>query len=888
MIASAKSSPAKLAGLLGLVLALALWSGCGGGMNAGGSNGSTANPMKIAPPKATLRGGDTLQFSASLAGNMNAAIVWSVNGVVGGNATVGRIDAKGMYTAPLSVPMPNPVQVQVTSATDPSVSASSSVSVQNPLPVPQAVSPILLPVGNFSLTVTGLNFVAGSTVLFGGTPLATTFVSHSQLTAMGTTTAAQKGTVQISVQNPDPGKITSTTSLSVQVGAAGQVSVLVIPSTVQIHAGDFFTFRTAVNGAGGNTAVKWAINGVANGNATLGTISAGGIYVAPATLPSPNTIQVQATSLLDTTATSSAAVTLTNPLPIVTSVVPANVPVGDFTLVVSGQKFVNGAVVSFAGTFLPTTFVSSTLLTATGTATAAEAGIVQVSVINPDPGSATSNVVALQVGSSGNGLSTSAAARLLEQSTWGVTPQLLSHVQAVGMQTFLDEQFAAPISTYPAPGANDDMSFVQQRFFTNALAGQDQLRQRVAWGLSQIMVSSAVKVNDPSAFVLWQNMFQNDAFGNFSTLLTDVTLSPVMGNYLDMVNNDKPGNGVDPNENYAREVMQLFSIGLEQLNQDGTQQLDGSGIPIPTYDQDTIEGFAHTFTGWTYPTKPGATAHFRNPEYYGGPMIPFDSHHDTGSKLLLNGVTLPAGGTTQGDLTAALQNIFNHPNVGPFISKQLIQRLVTSNPSPEYVARVAGVFNDNGSGVRGDLKAVVAAILLDEEARRGDDPAQAQPADGHLKEPVLFITNLLLAMNATSDGAGLADRASDMKQPPFFSPTVFNFYHPDHVIQGTTLLGPEFEILNTSTAISRINFVNSLVYGQVSSTTTVNLSEYVPLAAAPDQLVDAVAAVMLHGQMSSDTRGTLISTLSGISDNTRRTKAAFYLIGSSSQFQVEH
>jgi uncharacterized protein (DUF1800 family) len=361
-----------------------------------------------------------------------------------------------------------------------------------------------------------------------------------------------------------------------------------------------------------------------------------------------------------------------------------------------------------------------------------------------------------------------------------------------------------------------------------------------------------------------------------------------MGHYLDMVNNDKPGNGVDPNENYAREVLQLFSIGLEQLNPDGTKQLDSSGNSIPTYDQDTIEGFAHTFTGWTYPTKPGATARFNNPEYYGGPMIPFDSHHDTGTKLLLNGVTLPAGGTTQADLTAALQNIFNHPNVGPFISKQLIERLVSSNPSPDYVGRVAAVFADNGSGVRGDLKAVVTAILLDPEARRGDDPAQAQPSDGHLKEPVLFITNLLRGMNGTSDGSNLADVASDMKQPPFFSPTVFNFYHPDHVIEGTTLFGPEFEIFNTSTTISRINFVNTLVYGQLNNTTTVDISGYVPLAATPDQLVSAVAAVMLHAQVSDDMRNTLVTTLTSITDNTRRTKAAFYLIGSSSQFQVEH
>jgi uncharacterized protein (DUF1800 family) len=694
--------------------------------------------------------------------------------------------------------------------------------------------------------------------------------------------------VKITVQNPDPGKIVSAASLNVQVGAAGQVSVQVIPSTAQITAGSTLQYRATVDGAGSNTAVKWAINGIPNGNATLGTINASGVYQAPATVPNPNTVQVQATSLADTTATATGTATLTNGVPVVNAVLPTTIPVGNFTLVVSGRRFASGAVVSFGGSFLPTTFISSTELTATGTATSAQAGTVQVTVINPDPGSQTSNAFALQIGTSANTLSAAAAARLLEQSTWGVNPSSLSHLQAVGVQAFLNEQFAAPVSTYAAPASTDDMTFVQNRFFNSALTGQDQLRQRVAWGLSQIMVASGVKINNPSAFVLWQNMFLNDAFGNVSTLLTDVTLSPTMGNYLDMVNNDKPNNGVDPNENYAREVLQLFSIGLKHLNPDGTVQLDGSNNPIPTYTQDTIEGFAHTFTGWTYPTKPGATAQFRNPEYYGGPMIPFDSHHDTGTKLLLNGVTLPAGGTTQADLTAALQNIFNHPNVGPFISKQLIERLVTSNPSPEYVGRVAAVFADNGSGVRGDLKAVVTAVLLDPEARRGDDATQAQPNDGKLKEPVLFITNLLRAMNGVSDGATLSDRASDMKQPPFFSPTVFNFYHPDHVIQGSTLIGPEFEIFNTSTTIARINLVNTLVYGQVSNTTTVDLSGYVPLAANPDQLVTAIAAVMLHGQVSDSTRSTLVSSLSAISDSTRRTKAAFYLIGSSSQFQVEH
>jgi uncharacterized protein (DUF1800 family) len=887
MIAAKRFSISKFTGALVLSLAMLVLSGCGGGMNVGGS-GSTSNGVVITPAGMSLRAGDSTQFSAKVTGNANQSVDWSVNGIPTGNATVGTIDATGKYKAPASLPTPNSVKIAATSVADKTLSATTSVTLQNPIPVAQTVSPTFLPVGNFTVTIGGANFVSGSKVLFGGTALATTYVSSSQLKATGTTTSAQVGTVKVMVENPDPGKSDSAAFLNVQIGAAGKVQVQIVPPTAQIAAGALFQYRAAVSGAGGNTAVKWAVNGIPGGNATVGTIDALGYYKAPTTIPTPNTVQVEAISVADTTAVSIGTATLTNPAPVVTAVLPTSIPVGDFTLVVTGQQFASGAVVSFGGTFLPTTFVSSTQLTAKGTSTAAQAGTVEVTVINPDPGSLTSNAFALEVGTPANALSAAAAGRFLEQSTWGVNPQSLSHLQAVGVQAYLNEQFAAPISTFPAPGSNDDMSFVQKRLFTNALTGQDQLRQRVAWGLSQIMVASAVKINNPSAFVLWQNMFQNDAFGNFSTLLTDVTLSPVMGNYLDMVNNDKPGNGVDPNENYAREVLQLFSIGLEELNPDGTLQLDGSGNPIPTYTQDTIEGFAHTFTGWTYPTQPGASPRFRNPEFYGGPMIPFDSHHDTGTKLLLNGTTLPAGGTTQDDLTAALQNIFNHPNVGPFISKQLIERLVTSNPSPEYVGRVAAVFADNGSGVRGDLKAVVTAILMDQEARRGDDPAQAQPNDGKLKEPVLFIANLLRAMNGVSDGASLSDRSSDMKQPPFFSPSVFNFYHPDHLIDGTNLFGPEFEIFNTSTDISRINFVNSLVYGSVSSTTTVDISGYVPLAVNPDQLVTDVAAVMLHGQVSDNMRATLVTTLSGISDNTRRTKAAFYLIGSSSQFQVQH
>jgi uncharacterized protein (DUF1800 family) len=294
------------------------------------------------------------------------------------------------------------------------------------------------------------------------------------------------------------------------------------------------------------------------------------------------------------------------------------------------------------------------------------------------------------------------------------------------------------------------------------------------------------------------------------------------------------------------------------------------------------------FTGWGYYSAPGQAPDFYQGQNYNGPMQGHDDHHDTGPKLLLNGVTLPAGGTAQGDLTAALQNIFNHPNVGPFISTRLIQHLVTSNPSPAYVSRITAVFNNNGSGVRGDLKAVVTAILMDPEARRGDDPTQVQASDGHLKEPVLFMMNLLRATNATSDGANLNNYASGMKQEPFESPTVFNFYPPDNMIAGTTLLGPEFRIFNSTTAMSRINFVNDLAFGSVGNTTKIDISAYVALAPNPAELIDSLSGVLTHGPLSDGARSTILSTVTNLTDNTKRAKTALYLIGSSSQFQVAH
>jgi len=336
------------------------------------------------------------------------------------------------------------------------------------------------------------------------------------------------------------------------------------------------------------------------------------------------------------------------------------------------------------------------------------------------------------------------AVRLLEQATWGPTAALLAHVKRVGAAAFLDEQFALPPTRYtafaPVP-ANRPESCVddrtqpvtptsfcardnytpfqlQREFFRNAVTAPDQLRQRVAFALSQILVVSATEVNHAYAMQRYQQMLADLAFGNFRDLLVQVTLSPAMGRYLDMANNAKPNpvTGVEPNENYARELLQLFAIGTVELAPDGTPLTDAAGKAIATYDQEEIEGYAHVFTGWTYPTAVALGSAPRprnNPPYFDGPMEQRAAFHDFDAKALLDGATAPANLTMDADLANAIDSIFRHPNVGPFIGRQLIQKLVTGNPSPAYVARVAAAFADDGAGVRGDLGAVVRAILLD-------------------------------------------------------------------------------------------------------------------------------------------------------------------------------
>jgi len=879
-------------GTLALLLA-----GCAGLVSGGGGNPPLApNALTVTPASATLRGGDTQSFTAQVKGTA-VAVNWSVNGMAGGNAADGTISAAGLYTAPEFPLASNSVTISAVETSDSTKTASSAVTLENPVPQIAMATPMAIPVGAFNLTVSGAHFANGATIYFGPTVLTTTRVSSTQLTAGGTATAGQVGSISITVKNPDPGAVSSG-GLMAQVVNNSAISVQVSPATATIRAGGQQSFSATVTGST-NQSVTWSVNGVAGGSAATGMISAQGMYTAPVALPNPNTIAISATSAADATKQGTSAVTLENPLPVLTAVTPNSMGVGGFQITLTGSGFVSGSTVSFGGQALTATFVSPTQLTATGTAAVGQAGSVPVSVSNPNPGGATSGVLLVQIMNNGTVVSAAAAVRFLEQSSFGPSPEQVNQLQQTGFDSLLQSQFAAPASAYPAPAATDmGLGKVQQQFFFNAVNNPDQLRQRMAFALNEIWVVGENKVSDPTGYTNYIQALANDGLGNYYSVMKDVTLTAAMGHWLDMVNNDKPGTGQHANENYARELMQLFTLGLNQVNPDGTPVLDSTGNPIPTYTQDDVMALGRALTGWTYPTQPGQTLQKHNPEYYGGPMVAFESNHDTGAKTLL-GQSVAAGQSAEQELDSVLTIIFNHPNMPPFIGEQLIEKLVASNPSPAYVQRVAqafasGKFNSYGSGKRGDMQATVAAILLDAEARRGDLTTTTVPNDGKLREPVIMMVSVARAFHAASDGSGFESRGAGMSEDIFNSGSVFNFFPPDNLIPQTTLNGPEFAIFNTNTSLARVNFINSIVYGSISSGTKLDFSPVIN-AGTPDQMVAWLNNLLLHGTMSDSMKQSILTAIASITtatppsttDLTNQAKAAIYLVTSSSQYQVQ-
>jgi uncharacterized protein (DUF1800 family) len=681
----------------------------------------------------------------------------------------------------------------------------------------------------------------------------------------------------------------------------------------QVRLGSTAQFTATVTGET-SSAVTWQVNGVNGGSAAVGTISAAGLYTPPVTIPAANPVSITAVSVAAPTLTGSANELIWNPLPAVTSaVVSQNYGATSGLLTVMGTGFVSGSQVQAAGTSQTTTFVSATQLQATvplGTGVAT----VSVDVVNPDPGGTTSTVASAQVQTS-----LESASRLLDQATFGPTLTDIAHVQAVGLQGYLNEQFAMtptlePDIATPPPAlcATNTIPCQQAEWWQAALTAPDQLRQRVAFAMSEMFVISTNSDN-ARAVTTYQNTLVNDAFGNFYTMMKDVTLSPGMGAYLNMLNSAKPGTigGVlqIANENYGREFMQLFTTGIDMLNQDGSPQLDSNGNPIPVYTETQVQAFARVYTGWTYATASGGIpANFpNNTPNYDAPMAAVESQHDMNSKTLLNGTTLPAGQSSSQDLTGALTNIFNHTNVGPFVCRQLIQHLVTSNPSPAYVSRIAAVFANDGSvqAVRGNLQAVVQAILLDPEARAGD--ANPSPSDGHLREPLLYMTDVMRGLGFTFTGGGAGTGAEYYNSPgnyttalgekPYTSGAVFNFFPPNYVIPGTTTNAPEFGIENTAAAILRLTLADNLVYNRItdfsvdlSATSALGMTASATGNATTDStnLVNALSNIFMHGQMPAQMQTDIVNHVATLTNIPERVRVATYLVITSSLYKIEH
>ena len=502
------------------------------------------------------------------------------------------------------------------------------------------------------------------------------------------------------------------------------------------------------------------------------------------------------------------------------------------------------------------------------------------------------------------------AGRLLIQATFGPTDADLASVQATGVAHYLHHQMTkVPASSHVAfldqvgvdPTANN-IDPTMQAWWQYAVNAPDQLRQRVAFALSEIMVVSADSAGlgrQPYALSAYMDVLCKDAFTTYRQLLQDVTLNPAMGAYLNMLHNAKADSvkGTHANQNYGREVLQLFSVGLNQLNPDGSLQLDANGQPIPTYTQDTVDGFAQVFTGWYFAPPAGQT-----PAWYGvmqdwrDPMVSVAAYHDENAKTLLNGVVIPAGGTAQADLAAALDNIANHPNVGPFFCRELIQRLVTSNPSPGYVYRVASVFNDDGKGTRGNLEAVIKAIFTDFEAR---DPATATGTGfGKQREPIVRVANTLRAFRASSSAGvfSIYDTDEALGQSVLRSPSVFSFFSPDYTSPGhlanNGLVAPEFQITSETTAISSANYLHGLIYGGLGSGTariTLDLSSVQALAGDPSQMIAYLNTLLMAGEMSTDMQAILLTDVNAIParDAAERARSAVEIVVTSPEFVIQ-
>ncbi|MGE3334428.1 MAG: DUF1800 family protein [Rhodospirillaceae bacterium] len=757
--------------------------------------------------------GQTRQLTAYVPLSPNT-VVWTVNGISGGDSTVGTVSSSGLYMAPSVPPAEGQVSVRATSTAYPEKYNAVTLKVTYPAVQLWSISPSSGPVGAFTISLNGSNFTPDSVVQVGDVALNTNYVSLTTIRATGTTTASQAGKrLGVKVIRPGLGGTTSSSvTYTVASGSntnptptptpeptpaptpAPAVTVSLSPNGSTIAPFSTRQFTATVTGTT-NLSVTYSVNNVVGGNGDLGTISPSGLYTAPAAGTAARTFTVRAASVASPSAAGAATITVAGP---------------------------------------------------------------------PDAGT-------------GLGTANLAAARLLEQATFGPTAASIARVREIGVDAWLNEQFAAAETPVTLPEGNNN-SVVRSQYISRLSMADDQLRQRVAYALGQIIVISMNKNIYPNEIVPYLQILSRNAFGNYRTLLGEISTSAQMGKYLDIANSNRPANGAGANENYPRELLQLFSIGLWELNADGTQRLGANQQPIPTYDQSTVQQIALAFTGWTY-----AGPRNNNWEDFSGPMQPKDVNHDMRAKAFL-GCALPANQTTVTDMDATLDCVFRHPNVAPFISTRLIRSMVTSNPSPAYVGRVSAVFNNNGSGVKGDLRAVVRAILTDPEARNDT----ATSASGRLRDPTLHLTALVRAFGGRiNPGNQLSWEMSQVSQMPLTPPSVFGFYAPTYRVPNAGgAFGPEFQIYSPTEAVLRGNIFWRVITNP-GGEFTVDMTPFMT-AATSVELIDRIDQTLMYGRMPQAMRQSLANVMAAQSTPTERMQIALYLTAVSGLYAVQY
>lgn len=845
----------------------------------GDARAQVAGAIAVYPLTSTVEIGSTLQCTAYVPISPNT-VTWAVNDIVGGNSTVGTVSQSGLYTPPAVAPTPNIVTIKVRSVPYPNSFGTNAITVTRPYPWLWSVYPTPSPlkVGNYTVSLNGSAFQPDSIVLADGNPLPTTYFNATKLTATGT--AAAVGKIVFSVKTPGPGQVIgNTVSVNVQ---ATPVTVAVSPTSATVQLGNSQSFTSTVTG-NTNTSVTWSVNGVVGGSATTGTITPGGVFTAPAALPNPATVTVRATSVASTNSYAQATITLIQPLPQVTvDVQPASA-----SLIVNGTKqfaatvtgsanqavtwSVNGVnggssvvgTINSAGLYTaPGSIPNPNTLTIRATSQANPAGYAQATVTITSAPSIPQTWIT--------------GARFLDQTSFGPTPAELAKIQQMGIPSYLDDQFNQPETQIPQP-ADNGMGTLRNWQLYNFTTAPDQLRQRVAYALSQIIVTSGNKLVYADEIIPWMKLLSHEAFGNYRQLLRDVSICPSMGKYLDLAKSTKPMGGSGANENYARELMQLFSIGLWELNQDGSQKLDASNKPIPTYNQTTVQQVALALTGWDY-----ANNAYEN---FTTNMVAYQSRHDTNSHVYL-GTNSPAGLTVDQDLDFLIATLMNHPNIAPFISTRLIRSLVKSNPTPGYIQRVADVFCDNGQGVKGDLKAVVTAILMDAEARNDN----ASVNDGRLKDPILHISAFLRALGgAYTPGEQLTYIYDYMSQMPLGPASVFSWFSPLYrVPKMPQLFGPEFQIYSPSEAVLRGNMFFYFLSNQPGADFTIDLAQFQPYGSDMPALVELCNQKLLYGRMPAAMKQIIIDAATQGWDSNQRIQTAIYLTALSGQYAVQY